>query len=152
MPAVQMLYLEQKEQKPHKGLFRSGVPQPLSGLCVSACERSSGGFRHFRGVGVGEQQTGVHHLSRCRGHLKPHSGCLPHTIQYPPTHCTVPMPEPSTDEEPKPDTTPELIIAVEYEPHREADQVCEPATLSVPVGGLVKFVGMEWSSPPYSRC
>lgn len=36
------------------------------------------------------------------------------------------MPEPSTDEEPKPDTTPEwtpeLIIAVEYEPHREADR------------------------------
>ncbi|XDV46013.1 hypothetical protein PO909_013997 [Leuciscus waleckii] len=65
------------------------------------------------------------------------------------------MPEPSADEEPKPDAmatpgwTPELIIAVEYEPHREADQVCEPATLSMPVGVLVKFVGMEWS-PAYT--
>jgi len=41
--------------------------------------------------------------------------------------------------------TPEHNIAPEPEPNSVSDQVSEPATLSVPVGVLVEFKGMDWS-------
>ncbi|ROL27920.1 hypothetical protein DPX16_11050 [Anabarilius grahami] len=61
------------------------------------------------------------------------------------------MPEPTADGEPKPasmyepDKRTEPTIAPEPEPHSESDQVCEPATSSVPVGLLVEYEGVEES-------
>ncbi|KAL0181961.1 hypothetical protein M9458_021336, partial [Cirrhinus mrigala] len=67
---------------------------------------------------------------------------LPHPMEH--------LPEPTADKEPEPammlvpETTPEPIIAPEPEHNGNSDQVCEPATSSVPVGVLVQLERMEW--------
>lgn len=66
-------------------------------------------------------------------------------------HCTEPLPEPTADTEPVPatmpvpETTHELNIALEPEPHRESDQMRDLAPTSLEVDILVEYEGMEWS-------
>lgn len=71
--------------------------------------------------------------------------------QPPPPLCTDQTPEPTTDGEPEPAAMKEPgqrtepTTTPEPEHHSESDQVCKPATSSVPVGLLVEYEGMDES-------
>ncbi|XDV17555.1 hypothetical protein PO909_023395 [Leuciscus waleckii] len=62
----------------------------------------------------------------------------PETWQPPTTIVMEIMHEPTTDRVPEPGSREAL-------PPRESDQVCVPATSTIPVGLLVEFEGMEWN-------
>lgn len=78
----------------------------------------------------------------------------PEPSQPPPTHGTEQTPEPNADSKPKPVMMhepvkrTELIIAPEPEPHRESDQVREPATPCIAVGLLVEYMRAWRKAPP----
>lgn len=108
--------------------------------------RSSSGFNHVCGVGVGEQSIGFHHLPDEDVTIPTPD---PEPSQTPSPLCTERMPEATADREPaamyKPDKRTEPTITLDPEHHSDSDQVCEPATLSFPVGLLVVYEGMKES-------
>lgn len=56
-------------------------------------------------------------------------------------------PVPTADSEPATKTVPKsimvVVIVLELEPHRESDQVCEPAPTSIEEDILVEYDGIE---------
>lgn len=47
-----------------------------------------------------------------------------------------------------PELKSEANVVTECKPEESSDEVCEPATTSVPEGILVEFEGMKWSPSP----
>ncbi|ROI62437.1 hypothetical protein DPX16_5110 [Anabarilius grahami] len=166
LPAVQLLFLKQKEQslEDHTRTFLdlghlTNFPDRL--LCVfyysNLHEWSKVRLREYFAVFV--EWVLVNNGSAftiCPGEDNITSPTLDPEPSQPSPHCTDTMPEPTADRGlesatmhepvPAPEKGTEPTIAPEPEPHRASDKVREPATLCVAVGLLVEFEGMEEDS------